>query len=103
MIRVDVSPRADADLGDVTDYYLTEAGYEVAANFLAAWDRAATHLGAHPDSGSLRLANAAKLPDLRVWPVMGFPYLALYVRHGTTVTILRVLHAARDIPTSLQE
>lgn len=61
------------------------------------------HLADFPASGSPRLAEPLDLAALRVWPVKGFPQLALYTESESAVIILRVLHSARDLPFALRD
>ena len=103
MTVVIVSPAAEADLSAIIDHYLVAAGVEVAAGFLTAWDRCMDHLRGFPASGSPRLAEKLEISGLRVWPVKGFPQLALYSETERGVTILRVLHSARDLPFALRD
>jgi toxin ParE1/3/4 len=103
MTRSVIAPSAAKDLDLIVEYFLVEAGVEVASSFLSAWDRAINHLETHPDSGSLRLSELTRTKELRAWPVKGFPHIALYRHERGQVTVVRVLHTARDIPTTLQE
>lgn len=103
MTTVVVSPAADADLGAITDHYLAEAGVEVAVAFLAAWDGCVRHMTDFPTSGSPRLAAKLKLAGLRVWPLKGFPHLAVYLTGPSEVLVLRILHTSRDILSQLRE
>ncbi len=103
MTAVVVSPAAEADLGAIIDHYLIAAGIEVAAGFLAAWDRCRAHLGGFPASGSPRPAEKLEIAELRVWPVKGFPQLLLYSETEGSVTMLRVLHSARDLSFALRD
>jgi toxin ParE1/3/4 len=102
MTVVEVSNAAKADLSDITDHYMQEAGIEVALAFTAAWDRCTRHIADFPDSGSLRLAEKIRMLNLRVWPIKGFPHLVLYRVGKEAVHIERVLHSARDIPATLR-
>ena len=102
-MAVVISPAAEADLNIITDFYLAEAGVEIAAAFLTAWDRCVDHLAAFPASGSPRLAEKLAIAGLRVWPVKGFPQLALYIETAQGLTIQRVLHSARDLPLALRD
>ena len=70
---------------------------------MESWAHCLTHIAEHPEAGSPRLASKLAIPTLRVWPIKGFPYLALYVSHHQSVTLIRVLHTSRDIPTSLRD
>ena len=103
MTRVVISPLAEADLSDITDYYLIEAGVVVATAFMTSWDICTAHIAQFPESGSPRLAEKVRISQLRVWPVKGFPHLAIYLVEDGRVTIVRVLHAARDIPEKLHD
>lgn len=102
MTRILIAPAAEADLGAITDHYLTEAGFEVAIAFLTAWESCTAHIDRFPASGSPRLQEKLNIAGLRVWPVKGFPHLAMYLHSDHSVTIIRVLHAARDIPGNLR-
>jgi len=41
------------------------------------------------------------IDGLRVWKIMGFPYLVLYLEDDAEVEIVRFLHAHRDVPNAL--
>ena len=97
-----VSPAPEADLNAIIDHYLGVAGVEVTAGFMTAWDRCMEHLAKFPASGSPRMAEALEVHGLRVWPVKGFPQLALYSMAPKGVTVQRVLHSARDLPFALR-
>lgn len=103
MTEVVISPRAQKDLQNITDYYIVEAGIEVATSFLSAWDRAISHIEHYPESGSLRLAETTKVRGIRVWPVKGFPHIAVYTSDTDGPVVTRVLHTSRDIPKTLLE
>jgi hypothetical protein len=50
--------------------------------------------------GSVRTFRRKDLKGVRIMPVTGFEsYLIFYVATGTSMTVLRILHAARDFPT----
>ncbi|WP_426035938.1 type II toxin-antitoxin system RelE/ParE family toxin [Cypionkella sp. TWP1-2-1b2] len=103
MTAIIVSPVAEGDLATITDFYLAEAGIEIASAFLTAWDRCMEHLSGFPASRSLRLAEKLAIGGLRVWPIKGFPQLALYLETPLGITIQRVLHSARDLPFALRD
>lgn len=103
MIRAGLSRATQTDIDAILDYYISHAGDEVALGFIAAWQAALRRIEENPDIGSKRLAKPGQMENLRVWPIRGFPHLVLYRRGDTDLTILRVLHAARDIPRSLQD
>jgi hypothetical protein len=41
------------------------------------------------------------MPNLRIWPLRGFPHLILYTVSIERVHVERLLHSARDIPATL--
>lgn len=95
-----VIPRALAneDVEQAIDHYLAEASQKVALGFVEALERAYTHIGRHPASGSPRYAHQLGLADLRFWPLGPYPYLVFYVEREDHVDVWRVLHEQRDIP-----
>lgn len=100
-----VVPRelANRDVNEAIAHYLKEAGAEVALSFIDALERAYRHIGSHPASGSSRYASELRLPDLRTWPLNRFPQVVFYLETDKCIDVWRVLHGARDIPTSMQE
>lgn len=100
-----VIPReqANRDVDDALAYYLTEAGDAVALGFIDALEKAYSHIGRQPATGSPRYAHELNLPGLRAWPLTRYPYLVLYVEHLDHIDVWRVLHGQRDIPAWMQE
>ena len=88
---------------DALGHYLNEATARVASGFISALDRAYAHISQHPGTGSPRYAHELSLPDLRAWPLRGYPYLVFYVERLRQVDVWRVLHSQRDIPAWMQE
>ncbi len=99
----DLPERPRADVFHIIDYYITEAGDEVALTFIDALERALRHLADHPESGSLWLGSSLGIKGLRVWPIKGFPHIVVYQTFKENVAAVRILHTARDIPATLQE
>ena len=79
-----------------------KAGLKVAEGLIDALEKAYTHIGRQPGTGSPRYAHELQLPGLRSWPLTRYPYLVFYVEHNDHVDVWRVLHAQRDIPAWLQ-
>ena len=94
---------ATADLESAVDYYLREAGNEIALRFVDAVERAAQRASNSPQLGSLRFAYELGLPGLRVLPVARHPYRMFYVERDELVDVWRLLHSSRDIPATLQD
>jgi toxin ParE1/3/4 len=91
------------DVDQIVDHYLAEAVPNIAARFLEALELALGQIQQEPGIGSPRLARAMQSLALRIWPVKGFPYLIFYLDLPEGPQIWRVLHTARDIPSSLRD
>jgi toxin ParE1/3/4 len=95
--------RAATDIDLAADYYLREADEAVALRFVDAVERAVSHISRSPQSGSLRFSYELAIPELRVSPVVRFPYLVFYVVGDEAVDVWRVLHTRRDIPSAITD
>jgi toxin ParE1/3/4 len=93
---------AARDVDAVLVHYLEEGGDSLARDFIEAIEAAFRHIGAHAASGSSRYAVELDVPDLRFWPLKGFPQLISYVEREDHVDVWRVLHGRGDIPAWLQ-
>jgi toxin ParE1/3/4 len=93
--------RANADVDAAIDYYLGEDAVQAAMGFIDALERAYTHIGRYPATGSSRFAHELNLPGLRSWKLTRYPYLIFYVEREDSVDVWRVLHGQRDIPAWL--
>ncbi|WP_310449038.1 type II toxin-antitoxin system RelE/ParE family toxin [Sulfuritalea sp.] len=82
---------------------MDEGADQAALSFIDALERAYTHIGRHPASGSPRYAHELNLPGLRFWPLTRFPHLVFYFEHTDHVEVWRVLHGQRDIPAWMHE
>ncbi|MBI5440719.1 MAG: type II toxin-antitoxin system RelE/ParE family toxin [Deltaproteobacteria bacterium] len=103
MKPVRVRPRADREIDDHAGY-IAKDYLEAALRFLDAVQAAFDRIGERPSIGSPRYAHLPIMENLRVWAVPDFEnYLVFYVERDDYVDVLRVLHAARDIPSALQE
>lgn len=95
-----LSPRARQDLLDAAGWIARNnpAAARALRDSVAA---AVRRLGDHPDSGVVRPALAD--PPVRFLVLTGFPYVMVYDAALTPPLILRVLHAARDLPELLDD
>jgi len=100
--RVVPRRRATQDLRDAAARYAAEADAATARRFIDAVEQAFTVIAQQPGIGSPRYAVDLDWPGLRTQTVRRFPYLIFYVEQTDHLDVLRVLHAHRDIPTSLQ-
>jgi len=100
-----VVPREQAhrDVEDAVAHYLVEDAEAAALGFIDALEKAYSHIGRHPATGSPRYAQELNLPGLRSWPLTRYPYLVFYVEGPDHIDVWRVLHRQRDIPVWMQE
>lgn len=94
---------ADRDIAAAIAHYQAEAPATLILQFITGIESAFRHIAQFPGSGSPRFGLALNLPGLRSWPVEGFPYLIFYTETTTPLDVWRVLHAERDVPTSILE
>lgn len=89
---------ASDDLREIVSYLAAEAGEAIAARIedelFACFERLATH----PGMGHRR-SDLTPLPVV-FFPV--FPYLVIYQRGASTITIHAILHSARDVKRTLK-
>lgn len=102
MTPVRVSASALRDLKSGTSHYAAVAGPPVAARFVDAWGECLLLMAEYPEAGSPRLGSELGATDIRTLPLRGFPYLAFYRFTQRGITVLRILHSARDIPATLR-
>lgn len=95
-----LSPRARQDLIDAARWIARDnpAAARALRDSVAA---AARRLGEHPEIGAARPALAD--PPVRFLVLTGFPYVIVYDAALSPPLILRVLHAARDLPELLHD
>lgn len=100
-----VIPRrlATQDLRDAAAHYAGEVDSATALRFIDAVEQAFALIARQSAVGSPRYAVELDLAGLRALPVEHFPYLIFYLEHTDHIDVLRILHARRDIPTSLQD
>jgi toxin ParE1/3/4 len=94
---------ARRDVEAAIEYYVHEAGSDVALGFIEALRRAYRTIADHPAAGSPRYAHELALPGLRSHGLKRYPYLVFYVERDDHIDVWRVLHARRDIPAWMQE
>jgi toxin ParE1/3/4 len=92
------STQAWDDVRAIVAYIATD-NPDVAARFVPALEETFAQLEALPGMGSVRNFVQADLQGVRMLPVTGFEhYLLFYIPAGTSVKVIRILHAARDFP-----
>jgi toxin ParE1/3/4 len=91
------TPRALRDLAELSQF-IARDDVDVALRFLDAADEACEKLAAMPGMGTVRGFTNPAFSAVRFWPVKGFTnYLIFYEPTERGITLLRVLHGARDI------
>ncbi len=103
--RYTVVPRrlATQDLRDAAAHYATAVDAATARRFIDAVEQTFTLIARRPGIGFPRYAVELDWPGLRTHQVQRFPYLVFYLEQTDHLDVLRVLHAHRDIPASLQD
>ena len=92
------TPQAWQDALDIVAYIAADNA-SAAVVFVPALEDTCTQLLALPGMGSARSFQRAELTGARVMPVTSFEnYLIFYVATKQSIKVLRILHAARDIP-----
>lgn len=92
--------RADLDIGEALDHYLSES-VPAAEGFVDALEDAFAHIQRAPATGSPRWAHELHVPGLRSWPCTRYPYIVFYLHLPDRIEVWRVLHGKRDIPAWL--
>ena len=98
---VELRDHAAADIDAAVDQYIAAGGGALALRFIDAVEMAVDRIGRHPLTGNLRFSYELGIPELRAWPIAGFPFLVFYVARDDRIDVWRVLHTRRDIPSSL--
>jgi toxin ParE1/3/4 len=100
---VRVAQQAQADIDQAIALYLQDAGEATTLRFLDALEDAFALLAHNPGLGSPRYATELQLPGVRCWPLRPWPQLIFYVEQEQELVVFRMLHGARDIPSTLGE
>jgi len=99
----DVNPRANRDL-DEHYLYIRRDSPEAAVRLLRAADSTFRQLARTPYLGAEFPVQRPDLAGLRIWQVEGFRNYVIYYRPiEGGIEVVRVLHAARDVPAALDE
>jgi len=88
---------ARRDLVEQFVYLAEEAGLDTAERFLASAEASFNDLARQPMIGAPLTLRHPDLATMRKWRIKDFEnHLIFYIPHSDGVTIVRVLHAARD-------
>jgi len=94
--------RAERDIENAFNGYLSAAGPDAAMAFVDALERAMSHISRQPGSGSPRYGHELNIPGLRHWPLRKYPHLIFYLEYAGHVEVWRVLHSHSDVPSWMQ-
>jgi plasmid stabilization system protein ParE len=104
-LLLEVGGEFDADFEQQYQWYLREAGEEVAARFFRSIAETLPLLATHPDAGSRRKFKHPKLQNLRSFSARR-PFqniLIFYKVEGNILQAWRLMHGSRDLPRRLIE
>jgi len=102
-VRVELREAAVLDVTAIFEF-LAFASPGSSPTFIRALEEAILRLSDHPRIGHPVDQRHPRLRGVRSWPVPGFPSIfVFYVPSGAGVSIVRVLHGARDLPTTFLE
>ena len=95
--------RAREDMANAVRHYRLEAGEEVALGLVDAINATLVAIATRPAAGSPRYGVMLSIDGLRSRQLGRYPYLVFYVERADWIEIWRVLHARRDIASTLAE
>lgn len=99
--RIVIRPKAGVDL-DEQFAYIAANNFDAALRFFDAARQTFSQLAQMPGIGSVYNIENPRLVGLRKWAVRGFDkHLIFYVERDESIEIVRLLHAARDLPEIL--
>lgn len=94
-IALQTKPAAERDFEAIIDSLRAEDPF-AASKFVRATRRCFSQLTRHPASGSPRFGHELGLSGLRHLRIGRFPWLVFYLE-GPPTTVIRILHAKRDL------
>lgn len=99
--RILITPKASQDIDRLFEY-LAQNNNEAALRFFDATRQTIAQLAVIPGKGSLFEIDNPRLVGLRKWSVKGFKkYLIFYLTDEELLTVIRIIHASRDLPSIL--
>ena len=72
-------------------------------SFDAELANAMANLQRQPKMGSTRFARRLRLRNVRTWPLSRHPYLLVYREAEHGISLLRITHMSRDLPSAYFE
>ena len=96
-------PRAEEDLVEATQYYVSEGGTALGGRMFDSAVAALALIEHTPAIGSLRLGELCEIPGLRSWGVTGFPLRWFYFEREDHLDVVRLLGERQDIVAILSK
>lgn len=101
MRRVVRKPAARIDIISIAVHF-GEVDLALMERFLNAAESTIAYLAEHSDVAPF--AGLDDYPNLRRWPIKGFnQYLIFHITDENTLTIIRVMHGAQDVPRAIED
>ncbi len=103
-MKVRIWPAAEADIANAADYYAEKESVELGLKFIDSVNQTIESLRTHPHLGVHLEWLRGPLLGCRRLPVAA-PFSAYQIfhrPHRNTLDVIRVLHAARDVPSILR-
>jgi plasmid stabilization system protein ParE len=100
VIQLRFTEAAARSIVEQTDFYLQQAGAELALHWEASVEEAVQSLLQSPERGSHCRFSPLALQQVRWIPVAGFPKHSVFYRYEaeqSIVRIVQVVHGARDL------
>lgn len=98
MPPVELRPRAERQIEEAIDHYLTEAGVDVANQFALDLELVFALIAKHPLIGSRDWSVELGIEGVRSCSTQTFPYVVFYLVDSDLIDVIAVLHARSDIP-----
>lgn len=99
-----ISERAERDMALQYQWYLQQAGRDIAERYLLAVDEMVHRLAVQPDLGVVRHFQSPELQNIRSSQAAGsFDKHLIFYRADDMLSIERIMHGARDLPHRLVE
>jgi plasmid stabilization system protein ParE len=101
-VKIEIYPRAEADIVRQIRYYRVDQDAPAAAfRFREALIESMEQLKPHPRIGTLFQGS---IPGLRSWPVKGFEAIRIYyVELPGCLRVVRILHGKRNVRRILKQ
>ncbi|MEH2364311.1 MAG: type II toxin-antitoxin system RelE/ParE family toxin [Nostoc sp.] len=101
--RIFITPKASQDIDDVFNY-IAQDNHDAALSFFDAVRLTIAQIAQTPGIGSPYTVNNSRLKGLRKKVVKGFEkYLIFYLSQDDLLSVVRIIHATRDLPTILEK